>query len=43
MGANIPGKPRVILTYLGGFQEYRRRFLEAAADGYSGFVIDQEK
>ncbi len=39
MGANIPGKPRVILTYLGGFPDYRRRFLEAAADGYFGFMV----
>ena len=39
MGANIPGKPRVILTYLGGFPDYRRRFHEAAANGYSGFAV----
>ncbi len=39
MGANIPGKARVILTYLGGFIEYRRRFNEATANGYSGFTV----
>ena len=39
MGANIPGKPRVILAYLGGFPDYRRRFQEAAADGYAGFTV----
>jgi cyclohexanone monooxygenase len=39
MGANIPGKPRVILTYLGGFLEYRRRLAVATEAGYSGFKL----
>ena len=39
MGANIPGKTRVILIYLGGFLEYRRRFRAASEDGYAGFAL----
>jgi cation diffusion facilitator CzcD-associated flavoprotein CzcO len=39
MGDNIPGKPRVILSYLGGFTPYRAR-LEAAEDNhYEGFRL----
>ena len=37
MGANIPGKPRVILPYAGGFHVYRRKCDEIAARGYVGF------
>jgi cyclohexanone monooxygenase len=37
MGANIPGKPRVLLPYLGGFPAYRRKCDAVAADGYEGF------
>ena|SRR5690606_30947573 len=39
MGANIPGKPRVFLPYAGGFNVYRQRCDEVAADGYRGFRI----
>jgi cyclohexanone monooxygenase len=37
MGANIPGKPRVLLPYLGGFPAYQRKCDEVAAQGYAGF------
>ena len=37
MGANIPGKPRVFLPYIGGLDVYRRRCDEIAAAGYPGF------
>jgi cyclohexanone monooxygenase len=37
MGANIPGKPRVFLPYVGGFQNYSRICDEVAAEGYRGF------
>ena len=37
MGANTPGKPRVILPYAGGFNVYRRQCDEIAASGYVGF------
>ena len=40
MGDNIPGKPRVILSYLGGFNAYRSR-LEASEDNdYEGFRLN---
>jgi cyclohexanone monooxygenase len=39
MGANIPGKPRVFLPYIGGFGTYRKLCNEVAAKGYEGFAI----
>ena len=39
MGANIPGKPRVFLPYIGGLDAYRHRCDQIAADGYSGFTF----
>ncbi|HEX4368619.1 MAG TPA: NAD(P)/FAD-dependent oxidoreductase [Rhodopila sp.] len=39
MGANIPGKPRVFLPYIGGVGAYRRRCDEIAANGYEGFQL----
>lgn len=39
MGANIPGKPRVFLPYIGGVGNYRAKCDEVARDGYPGFVI----
>ena len=39
MGANIPGKPRVFLPYIGGFGTYRKLCAEIAAKGYEGFRI----
>ncbi|SFF68192.1 flavin-containing monooxygenase [Blastococcus tunisiensis] len=39
MGANIPGKPRVSLMYLGGFGEYSRRCALALEDGHSEFEV----
>ncbi len=38
VGANIPGKPRVILPYLGGFEPYCKRCDEVVAKDYEGFV-----
>lgn len=40
MGANIPGKPRVMLPYFGGFLAYRNICDEIASECYSGFSID---
>lgn len=40
MGANIPGKTRTILPYLGGMNEYRARCEEIVEDGYRGFLFD---
>ena len=39
MGANIPGKPRVFMPYI-GVAAYRRKCDRIAADGYSGFRFD---
>jgi len=38
MGANVPGKPRVFLAYIGGLHNYRDRCDQLAADGYVGFA-----
>jgi cyclohexanone monooxygenase len=39
MGANIPGKPRVFMPYLGGVGPYRQKCNEIAAKGYEGFAL----
>jgi hypothetical protein len=39
MGANVPGKPRVFMPYLGGVGPYRQRCDEIAAAGYEGFGL----
>jgi cyclohexanone monooxygenase len=39
MGANIPGKPRIFMPYIGGVGVYRRICDEVAAKGYEGFVM----
>ena len=39
VGANIPGKARVILPYTGGVGKYREICDEIAADNYRGFVL----
>ena len=37
MGANIPGKPRVFMPYVGGVHNYKKKCDAVAADGYPGF------
>jgi cyclohexanone monooxygenase len=39
VGANVPGKPRVFMPYIGGFNLYRDRCDQIAASGYEGFVV----
>ncbi|MER5914332.1 NAD(P)/FAD-dependent oxidoreductase [Streptomyces sp. NPDC001982] len=39
MGANVPGKPRIFMPYLGGVGAYRVKCGEVAADGYAGFTL----
>ena len=39
MGANVPGKPRVFLPYVGGVGAYRAKCDEVAANGYEGFTL----
>ena len=40
MGANIPGKPRVFLPYIGGLDVYRLACQEVAEKGLMGFRLD---
>ncbi len=39
MGANVAGKPRVFMPYIGGVGIYRQECDEVAAKGYEGFVL----
>ncbi len=39
MGANIPGKPRVFMPYVGGVGNYRQRCDAVAANNYEGFRL----
>jgi cyclohexanone monooxygenase len=39
LGANIPGKPRVFMPYVGGIVDYRRRCEDVAERGYAGFRV----
>jgi cyclohexanone monooxygenase len=43
MGANIPGKPRIFMPYVGGVGNYRARMDAIAADGYPGFDLRAEQ
>ena len=42
-GANIEGKPRNFLIYLGGFDVYTQKCDEVASSGYSGFTLSSLK
>ena len=37
MGANVPGKPRVFLMYIGGLDRYVERCDQIVSEGYAGF------
>jgi cyclohexanone monooxygenase len=39
MGANIPGKPRIFMPYIGGVGPYRQICNDVAAKGYEGFAM----
>ncbi|MBV1914427.1 MAG: NAD(P)/FAD-dependent oxidoreductase [Pseudomonadales bacterium] len=39
IGANIPGKPRVFMPYIGGVGLYAQKCDRVAADGYDGFKL----
>jgi len=39
MGANVPGKPRVFMPYIGGFPRYNETCEAVAADDYRGFTL----
>lgn len=38
VGANVPGKPRIVLPYLGGVGPFREQCTRIADEGYTGFV-----
>jgi cation diffusion facilitator CzcD-associated flavoprotein CzcO/acetyl esterase/lipase len=40
MGANVPGKPRVFLPYVGGVDRYRKTCDEVVKRDYLGFAFD---
>jgi len=42
IGANIPGKPRVFMPYIGGFPVYRDKCNAVAANGYEGFTVSSD-
>ncbi|HZO10216.1 MAG TPA: cyclohexanone monooxygenase, partial [Myxococcota bacterium] len=39
LGANVPGKPRVFMPYI-GFPTYVQKCAEVAAKGYEGFALE---
>ena len=43
MGANIPGKPRVFLPYIGGLGTYTSICDDVVADGYRGFQFQSRQ
>lgn len=42
LGANVPGKPRIFMPYLGGVGNYRALCSQIAADGYRGFTTSAD-
>ena len=43
MGANIPGKPRLFMPYIGGVGAYREICEEIVANNYRGFTFEKSK
>jgi cyclohexanone monooxygenase len=41
MGANIPGKPRIFMPYVGGVAAYKKKCDEVVANGYQGFTMSR--
>jgi cyclohexanone monooxygenase len=39
VGANIPGKPRVFMPYVGGVHNYKKKCDQVAANDYEGFAL----
>ncbi len=42
MGANIPGKPRIFMPYIGGVGRYRKICNDVVADDYRGFRFEAD-
>ncbi|MFN4015548.1 MAG: flavin-containing monooxygenase [Reyranella sp.] len=40
VGANIPGRPRVFMPYIGGFPIYVQKCNEVMTGGFTGFVLE---
>jgi len=40
VGANIPGRPRVFMPYIGGFPVYVQKCNDVMSNGFEGFAID---
>jgi len=40
VGANVPGRPRVFMPYIGGFPVYVQKCNEVLSNGFQGFVLD---
>ena len=40
VGANIPGRPRVFMPYIGGFPIYVQKCNEVMTNGFEGFVME---
>jgi cyclohexanone monooxygenase len=43
VGANVPGRPRVFMPYIGGFPVYVQKCNEVMDTGYDGFVLEGAK
>ena len=43
LGANVPGKPRVFMPYIGGVGNYAQKCEQVAKDGYEGFALDAKE
>ncbi len=43
VGANVPGRPRVFMPYIGGFPVYVQKCNEVMDHGFEGFVVDAAK
>ncbi len=41
LGANVPGKTRQFMPYIGGVGTYRQKCDEVASNGYEGFVLTE--
>ncbi len=43
IGANVPGKPRVFMPYIGGLNMYSKKCEKVAEAGYEGFALDAKE
>ncbi|MFT6582221.1 MAG: cyclohexanone monooxygenase [Alphaproteobacteria bacterium] len=43
VGANIPGKPRIFMPYVGGYERYKKICDDVAAKNYEGLTMTRQK